>query len=113
MLSNAVPRVGTLGWYALPRWGKLNDGVSVPHRGIAFQRVGAVPWDPIDHHVSDPMPRWGKWHESSNGRHPFFLVLSSPMVPRMPLEWVFVMAGAQKNGPEHMCSGPRSSNNNF
>jgi hypothetical protein len=23
------PRVGTLGWYALPRWGKLNDGVSI------------------------------------------------------------------------------------
>ena len=25
-----------------------------PHRGIAFQRVGAVPLDPIDHHVPDP-----------------------------------------------------------
>ncbi len=75
MLSNAVPKVGTLGWYA--------------------------------------MPRWGTWDESSNGSHPLFLALSSPMVPRMPLEWVFVMAGAQKNGPEHMCSGPRSSNNNF
>jgi hypothetical protein len=23
LLSDAVPRVGTLGWYALPRWGKL------------------------------------------------------------------------------------------
>jgi hypothetical protein len=23
------PRVGTLGWYALPRWGKWNDGVSI------------------------------------------------------------------------------------
>jgi hypothetical protein len=30
LLSDAVPRVGTLGWYALPRWGKWNDGVSDP-----------------------------------------------------------------------------------
>ena len=37
-----------------PRWAKWNDGVSVPYRGIAFQRVGAVPLDPIDHHVPDP-----------------------------------------------------------
>ena len=29
ILSDAVPRVGTLGWYALPRWGKSNDGVSI------------------------------------------------------------------------------------
>ncbi len=28
LLSDAVPRVGTLGWYALPRWGKWHDGVS-------------------------------------------------------------------------------------
>jgi hypothetical protein len=28
LLSDAVPRVGTLGWYALPRWGKLSNGVS-------------------------------------------------------------------------------------
>jgi hypothetical protein len=36
------------------RWAKWNDGVPVPHRGIAFQCVGAVSLDPIDHHVSDP-----------------------------------------------------------
>jgi hypothetical protein len=30
LLSDAVPRVGTLGWYALPRWGKLHDGISIP-----------------------------------------------------------------------------------
>jgi len=30
ILSDAVPRVGTLGWYALPRWGKWNDGISIP-----------------------------------------------------------------------------------
>jgi hypothetical protein len=29
ILSGAVPRVGTLGWYALPRWGKLNNGISI------------------------------------------------------------------------------------
>jgi hypothetical protein len=28
LLSDAVLRVGTLGWYALPRWGKWNEGVS-------------------------------------------------------------------------------------
>jgi hypothetical protein len=27
--------------------------------GIAFQRVGAAPLEPIDHHVSDPMPQRG------------------------------------------------------
>jgi hypothetical protein len=39
-LSDAVPWVGTLGWYALPRGGKWNDGISIPclchqpeHRG--------------------------------------------------------------------------------
>ena len=36
ILSDAVPRVGTLGWYALPRWGKWDDGVSDP----AFDRCG-------------------------------------------------------------------------
>ena len=29
ILWDAVPRVGTLGWYALPRWGKLSDGYSM------------------------------------------------------------------------------------
>jgi hypothetical protein len=50
-------------WYALPRWGNLNNGISdpasMPQRGIAFQRVGAAPLEPIDHHVSDPMPQRG------------------------------------------------------
>jgi hypothetical protein len=30
ILSDAVPRVSTLGWYALPRWGKWNEGISIP-----------------------------------------------------------------------------------
>ena len=49
ILSGAVPRVGTLGWYALPRWGKLNNGILIPrpcpngHRVLTCRRgsVGA------------------------------------------------------------------------
>ncbi len=44
ILWDAVPRVGTLGWYALPRWGKWKDDVSesasVPPMGIAFYWAG-------------------------------------------------------------------------
>ena len=44
ILSDAVPRVGTLGWYALPRWGKSNDDVShpafMPSPGIPFHWAG-------------------------------------------------------------------------
>ena len=47
-------------WYALPRWGNLNNGISdpapMPQRGIAYLRVGAAPLEPIDRHVSDAMP---------------------------------------------------------
>ena len=43
-LLDAVPRVGTLGWYALPRWGKSNDDVfdpvSMPPTGISFHWAG-------------------------------------------------------------------------
>ncbi len=34
VLWDVVPRADALGWYALPRWGKGNDGVSDP----AFDR---------------------------------------------------------------------------
>jgi hypothetical protein len=76
-------------WYALPRWGKLNNGISdpasmfqrasrsnvsarlrwsqfhhhvfdpMPQRGIAFQRVGAAPLEPIPPPRFDPMPQRG------------------------------------------------------
>ena len=36
VLWDVVPRADALGWYALPRWGKGNDGVSDP----AFDRCG-------------------------------------------------------------------------
>jgi hypothetical protein len=45
ILSDAVPRVGTLGWYALPRWGKWDDVVSgtgsMPSTGIGFIGVAS------------------------------------------------------------------------
>ena len=36
ILSDAILRVGTLGWYALPRWGKWHDDFSDP----AFEGCG-------------------------------------------------------------------------
>ena len=30
ILWDVVPRANALGWYALPRWGKLNNGISIP-----------------------------------------------------------------------------------
>jgi hypothetical protein len=68
ILSDAVPRVGTLGWYALPRWGKWNDDVfdpaSMPSSrgmpfhwaGIPFHWAGKAPVEPIHHRVFNPMP---------------------------------------------------------
>ena len=39
ILSDAILRVGTLGWYALPRWGKwhddFSDSASVPPIGTS------------------------------------------------------------------------------
>jgi hypothetical protein len=53
LLSDAVPRVGTLGWYALPRWGKWHDGVS--DTASTSQRASrCIVW---------VWPRWGKWHD--------------------------------------------------
>ena len=60
LLSDAVPRVGTLGWYALPRWGNWDDDVSdhasVAPTDIATHGVGVEPLWPLDHHVSNSMP---------------------------------------------------------
>jgi hypothetical protein len=79
-LWDAVPRVGTLGWYALPRLGKWNDDVSdpmsMPRMGIVPRRVSAAPLEPLEHRVSNLMPPWGKWNDDVSIRR----VISSSWV---------------------------------
>ena len=43
-LLDVVPRVVTLGWYALPRWGKWDDGVSdtVPPTTFPIRRLDRI-----------------------------------------------------------------------
>ncbi len=50
----------------MARW-RFRFRVRAPHRGIAFQRVGALPLDPIDHHVPNPMPSPGFEPHALNG----------------------------------------------
>ena len=72
ILSEAVPRVGTLGWYALPRWGKWNDHVSdhasVPPTGTSRSiRLVRPLWGKWDDGVSDPAFDWcGQGAKSGN-----------------------------------------------
>ena len=49
ILWDAVPRVGTLGWYAMPRQGKLYDRISIPRPcppSRALRSIGLVCEDP-------------------------------------------------------------------
>ena len=50
ILLDVVPRVGTLGWYALPRWGKWYDHIFALVCSPRFRYRNT-------HHLSDSMPK--------------------------------------------------------
>jgi hypothetical protein len=56
--SDAVPRVGTLGWYALPRWGKgtMTFPITRPWPRRTSRRMGLV-WSRCGHSTTTfPIP---------------------------------------------------------